>query len=184
MGLSEKARKRTEFLSNIAILAGVVILAALLFKGYTAKSAAIPAILKPSVGMRLPLGGNAIPLHSQTLVLALRQGCHYCAESAPFYQSLLKEAPKELHFLAVLPPGNDKSYVQQLGLAIADVRLVEFKSLQINATPTLMLLDASGRVVHTWVGALSQDGEAEVRDALHINQAGISCVSCDSSKLD
>ena len=134
-------------------------------------------VLKPEPGEVLTIDGETFSSYSKTLVVAMREGCQYCAESVPFYQSLLRQMSgvSEIRFLAVLPPGSDRNYPSRLGLKFNDVRLLEFKSLKLNATPTLLLLDSKGQISNVWVGKLSVAGEKEVLQALGLDGNGSCC---------
>src|SRR6516162_5447315 len=104
----------------------------------------------------------------QTLVLALRKGCHFCEDSAPFYQRLAAQ-PQQAGstIVAVFPDTADavKEVVQSEGLRIHALAGVPFEKLKIDATPTLLLVNRSGTVVNAWIGMLSPRQELEVMKA-------------------
>jgi hypothetical protein len=109
-----------------------------------------------------------------TLVLALQRGCHFCAESAPFYKRLgaLAGNSKKLHFTAVLPQPvtQSKQYLASLGLEFGDVRQASLGTLRIPGTPTLLLVDSQGVVKNVWVGRLTAAGETQVLNTLGLVQ--------------
>jgi len=109
--------------------------------------------------------------HPETLVLAIRKGCPYCEASLPFYKQLsgLEHQGKiHAHLLAVMPDGsstgNEELHGQ--GIDIDGVFSQPLASIQVLGTPTLLLLDASGKVKNAWVGQLSPVAETEVVAAL------------------
>lgn len=107
--------------------------------------------------------------NKQTLLLVLREGCHFCNDSAEFYQRLLKEsqASAKTTFIAVLPGTVDDSrkYLERLGVPVAEVRQAELGALGVRGTPTLLLINDKGVVTRSWVGRLPTDKEAEVISA-------------------
>lgn len=84
-------KQRIEVVANIAIIVFLVSIGVLYFVSFLRsrpKTSAVPNEVK--VGEQLAaLPGYNWRSHAHTLVLALRYGCHYCEESAPFYRHLL-----------------------------------------------------------------------------------------------
>jgi len=108
--------------------------------------------------------------HDQTLVLGLRKGCHFCEDSAPFYQRLVahqQQGGSHSTIVAVFPDNADtvKQVVQSEGLGIHALGGVPLEKLKISATPTLLLVDRSGTVRNAWIGMLSPRQELEVMRA-------------------
>ena len=109
--------------------------------------------------------------HRHTLVLALNTGCHFCEESIPFYQRLVDtQAPggNDLGIVAVFP--NDPEMVHQFmtkdNLGIRSLANIPLERVQVNATPTLILVDSNGRVERSWVGTLTPADELELFHSL------------------
>ncbi|MGH9596122.1 MAG: peroxiredoxin family protein, partial [Edaphobacter sp.] len=105
--------------------------------------------------------------HPETLVLALREGCPFCEASYPFYRKLNElETHNGLraHLLAVMP--NDKtsgaSELKSAGLTIDGVFDQPLNSIKVTGTPTLLLVNAQGRVTQAWVGQLPSSREKDV----------------------
>jgi len=100
------------------------------------------------------------------VVLALSSKCHFCSESAPFYQRLNDEVAqlRDARLIAVFPQEVDeaKQYLSALGVKIEDVRNASLNSIGVNGTPTLVIIDSKGRIEQSWVGKLSPEREAEV----------------------
>ena len=100
-----------------------------------------------------------------TLVLALQRGCRYCDESAPFYRRLWQQrSGSEPRILAVVP--GDKAevgkYLEDLGVVVDGIVNASLSDIHVSATPTLVLVDRSGRVSNVWVGKLDSNRENEV----------------------
>jgi len=108
--------------------------------------------------------------NKQTLLLVLREGCHFCNDSAGFYQRLVKEsqASGNTIFVAVLPGTVDDSrkYLGHLAVPITEVRQEGLGALGVRGTPTLLLINDKGVVTKSWVGRLRADKEREVISAV------------------
>ena len=109
--------------------------------------------------------------HRRTLVLALDSGCHFCQDSAPFYQRLAqaqRTSADDVEIVALFP--NDAEAVQQLmkdkWLALRSVSAVPLEKLGITGFPTLLLVGRDGRVERTWLGLLTAHEELEVLNSV------------------
>lgn len=166
--------KRIEILANVAIIAVAVLLAVVLVKKFVlADAASPPAHAEVKVGSKIALPGIDWSKSDQHLVLVLQKGCHFCAESAPFYQKLIRETAgrNDLQLIATLPQSVDESrqYLGEMGLSINEIKQVAPSSVGAPGTPTLLLVDASGAVTDAWVGKLPPAKEDEVLRRLKLN---------------
>jgi hypothetical protein len=122
-----------------------------------------------AVGSAISLPGINWGQNKQTLLLVLRDGCHFCSDSAGFYQRLVKEsqAPGNTGFVAVLPGTVDDSrkYLEHLGVPITEVRQEGLNALGVRGTPTLLLINDKGVVTRSWIGRLPANKEDEVISA-------------------
>jgi hypothetical protein len=105
--------------------------------------------------------------HDHTLVLALRNGCHFCEASMPFCRKLAdleKSKQIDAHLIAVLP--DEATAVRQLEqtqeLAVEALPGVDLSQVKVDGTPTLLLVDRQGRVPKVSIGQLAAAGEADV----------------------
>jgi len=100
---------------------------------------------------------------TRTVVLALSTTCHFCSESAPFYQKLQQQKPNSVRLVAVLPEAveDSRNYLNKLGVSVSTSDIVQssLASVGVSGTPTLLFIDNQGSVTDSWVGKLS-DGEA------------------------
>jgi hypothetical protein len=100
---------RPNLLQNIANLATIlvsVLLSAVLIKVFLLpQKFSAPIGAQPLVGLNIKqsLPGVDWAKNKRTLVLALSTQCHFCTESAPFFQRIRKETTKDLKMVAVLP---------------------------------------------------------------------------------
>ena len=117
-------------------------------------------------GTKLSLPGVNWARNKETLLLALQQGCHYCTESAEFYQRLLRERAggRKIRVIAVLPQKvNDaSSYLASLGVRVDKVVQAPLDAVDVRGTPTLLLVNKKGVVTKSWVGRLPAARETEV----------------------
>jgi len=119
-------------------------------------------------GVSLPsLTGYQWSGHRETLLLAVRSGCHYCQDSRTFYARLKQmESSGELnaHLLAVLPDDKDSgtAFLRSGNAEIEAVFDQPLNNIQVLGTPTILLVDSHGTVVREWVGRLSRDAEEAV----------------------
>ncbi|MET0650359.1 MAG: hypothetical protein ABW208_27440 [Pyrinomonadaceae bacterium] len=157
-------------MANVAIILVAAVLCAVLIKQYV-----LPASPNPppsqvqrkqvSKGDKISVPGVDWGQSGQTLLMALSTGCHYCTESAPFYQRLSRErAGKSVRLVALFPQQTDESrqYLNGLGVTVDEVQQVSPGAVDVPGTPTLILVDGQGTVRNVWVGKLSEGKEVEV----------------------
>jgi hypothetical protein len=164
--------RRVEMSANVIIVTCGLLFAVRYFMPGLASSAPAPVTI--AAGAKLGLESVDWSAHDQTVVLAVREGCHYCAESGPFYQRLTKalEQSPNVHMVAVLPgeTAQSKKYLDAMGVPVGDIRQAELASLKVPYTPTLLVLDRSGVVRDVYVGKLSADKEAQVLNRLGLSE--------------
>jgi hypothetical protein len=160
-----KLYKRAELVANVAIIIVAVVLCAVMVQRFFLTKPARPSPVV-AVGTKVNLSGVEWAKNGKTLLVVLQKGCRFCAESAPFYQRLVRDtAGREgLRLVAVLPQQVDegKQYLNDLGVLIDEVRQAPPNDLGVRGTPTLLLLDGSGVVTDSWVGKLTPEKEDEV----------------------
>jgi hypothetical protein len=166
--------------ANVAIIIAAALLSAVLIKSYIIAKPDGPAqasnrIIEPNRATRAPvdvqiqpgikigLSGVDWAKNGRTLLLAVSDKCHFCSESAPFYQRLAKQHGK-IRLVAVLPQPVDegKKYLDGLNVNVDEIRQAPLTSIGIKGTPTLILVDENGAAVQAWRGKLTSDKEAEV----------------------
>lgn len=123
-----------------------------------------------SVGSYAAVPGVNWAENKQTLVLVLRDGCHFCTDSAAFYRRLAQEsrARAGTKLVAVLPGAveDSRGYLDGLGVPITEVRRAGLGAVGVSGTPTLLLVNDKGVVTKSWVGQLPAEKEAEVIEVL------------------
>ena len=108
--------------------------------------------------------------HDRTVVLVLRKGCHFCEDSAPFYQRLVTKQQQDgssTGIVAVFPDAADavKEVVQSEGLGVRALAGVPLERLKVSGTPTVLMVDRNGTVLNAWIGMLSPRQELDVMRA-------------------
>lgn len=183
-----KFAKAVEVTTNLSIIAVALIGATVLVKNYLLRPVTAPvenaraagngnpsrenqrangsAPSGPTAGTQISLPGINWNDSEETVVIALSNKCHFCTESAPFYQRLTQElaASKKVRVVAVFPQevGEGKKYLDGLNVPITDIAQAQLSSVGVKGTPTLVLVDKSGTVKQAWVGRLTADRETEV----------------------
>jgi|SRR5919206_4631908 hypothetical protein len=167
--------KKIELVANVSIIVAALAFTFVLAKRYFAP--VLPLAAPQRAAANIPNGAKADFINvdwgksDRTLLLVLQAGCHFCTESAPFYQRLARETAQKsgVHLVAVLPQdvAEGSKYLNSLGVPIEDVRQAQLDTLGVSGTPTLILIDGKGVVMKSWVGKLTGDREAEVLDQLH-----------------
>ena len=157
--------KKIELVANIAIILVALVICAVVVQKYFLSGNRVgePPVIK--VGTKVALPGVDWAQNHKTLLMVLQKGCHFCTESAPFYQRLVQEtANKGVKLVAVLPhpEAEARDYLQTLSVPIADVRQAPLGSINVAGTPTLILVDDKGQVAAAWVGKLPGEAESEV----------------------
>lgn len=171
--------KRVEFLSNLGIIVVAILLGGVLVNHYllpaSPKSAPVEsAPIKP--GMKLSLSGVDWEKGDKTLLLVLSTNCHFCTESASFYQRLAQQKAMrgDVRMIAMLPQSLDEAqkYLSDHGISVDGITQAAPGAVYARATPTLIMVDRTGSVVESWVGKLPPEKEVEVMNRFLGNHSG------------
>jgi thioredoxin-related protein len=163
-------RAKIEVVANIVVILLAVVIGSVYLKDRFSPPRTQSNEVK--AGDRLPrLDGWDWGAHDRSLVLVLKKGCHFCEDSAPFYQRLATKQQEDLSntaIVAVFPDAADsvKEVVQSEGLGIHALSGVPLERLKVSGTPSLLLVDRGGTVLNAWVGMLSPRQEVEVMNAV------------------
>ena len=104
---------------------------------------------------------------SYTLILVVQQECPTCAASMPFYRRITDRANGDVQVVVAAPARNVgiRRYLGAHGVEPDSIVLLGpegNEALPVSMTPTLLLTDSSGRVLHAWVGKLSREAEEDL----------------------
>lgn len=168
--------KKFDLLTNIAIIVVALIAGATLIKNqWTGKQSQLKVPMRtasptPYQGTHISLREMDWSAKDKTMVFVLSTKCHFCSESVPFYQSVLRKTSALPHLAAVAVFPQDeleaKSYADKSGLPFDRIVHSDLKSIAIRGTPTLLLVDSKGIVQRSWAGQLSKKQESDVMDSL------------------
>jgi hypothetical protein len=169
--LSENARFRRIATGafDFALVVAVVLAGFYFYRTHAARPAA-SLRPHPAIGQVLPLAVNWSK-SPKTLVIVMQKDCHFCTASAPFYRKLrsIETTSNAFSMIAALPQEQfvAQGYLSELGLSVDETVKTSLASLSVGGTPTLLLVDRSGRVINVWVGQLqTEKQEAEVLKAI------------------
>lgn len=117
---------------------------------------------------------NVVPAGSdRALVVAVSPQCHFCNDSLPFYKTLVDQRNQKgsgVKFVAAVPNEAAKAEESQkftgAGVQVDNMVHLDFASIKVPGTPTLLLVDKQGKVLDVWVGKLDGDREKEVLETL------------------
>jgi len=158
-------RRNLEIVANVTVISMALVVGFVVLTDYVRSYHTSHSIAAGDRIANIP--GVDWTQHPRTLVLALNTNCHYCQDSLPFYQKLAQaqgSGSEDLELVAAFP--NDAKQVRKFTrdepLPIKSVSSVAFDKWHVAGTPTLLLVDAQGRVERTWVGILTARQELEL----------------------
>lgn len=164
MRISDKTKRRLEIAANIAILVVAIIIVRNLIWPSTPK----PQVEEPKIGSTLSLPGIRWDERA-TLVLVMQKGCRYCEESSDFYRRLYDQRSGSRPRMIAAVPGERSdiaSYLSEHGVVVDEIVNTSLANINVAFTPTLLLVNRSGKVSDVWVGKLDTSKEAEVTERL------------------
>src|SRR5882672_7848799 len=161
--------KRIELVANLAIIAVAILLGTVLVRSYLLPWLRPPQQIATSSlrpGMQLSLPGVDWKGNGRTLLLALSTQCHFCTESAQFYQRICQERAKapNVRLVAVFPQpvSEAEKYLSDIGVTVDELKQARLDSIGVGGTPTLIMTDSEGVVADSWRGRLPSEKESEV----------------------
>lgn len=159
--------------ANIAIILVCAIAAVVLVRNqfFPSRPPGAPGVEKgetfAALKQAVPTGAN------RALVVAVSPTCHFCNDSLPFYKHLLDERNQKgsaVKFVAAVPTEDAKAPESEkfsnAGVQPDNVVHIDFSTIKIPGTPTLLLVDNNGKVLNVWVGKLDEGGEKDVLKVL------------------
>lgn len=160
--------KKVEVLISTAILILSVFISGFLIHKYIFSPSNPPESVR-IVNKQITLPDVNWSEQSKTLIIALQTSCGFCNESAPFYKHLIESVKsKNIKLVAVIPTDikESRTHLDKLGLTNLDVKQASLESIQVDGTPTLILVNDKGEITNYWVGKLPPDKESEVINKL------------------
>jgi len=124
----------------------------------------------PKAGTEIAISGVDWAKNHKTVLLVLASDCSFCRNSAEFHRVVAGHERPGLHVIALFKRTDTvetaKAYLVKHGITVQDVRTAGLSSVSAVGTPTIEVVDGTGHVVRSWVGALDPTGEQEVLTVL------------------
>jgi thioredoxin-related protein len=161
--LKDNFRKQIEVAANVGIIIVALAIGVTLIRNSRGDQSQPHQTIK--IGSKLAVKDTNWGANGRSIVLALSTTCHFCAESSGFYQKVVRLAQQQhLHTIAVFPQSipEVQAYLNKQGIAVDETKQAELSSLDINGTPTLLLVDENGIVCNVWIGKLSAEKEKDM----------------------
>jgi len=153
--------KYLDKMANIAVIVAVVVFLGLVVRGDIGWHRATPPPAQELVGKSVSLPGVQFPRGRNWLLLVVSTTCHFCKDSMPFYRQLAEKARGRLDIVAVLPQpqAEAQKFLQDAGVEANQIVSASPGAVGTRGTPTVLLVDGSGKVVQAWVGRLDENGQ-------------------------
>lgn len=159
--------KKIEMAANIGIVITAVLVVILFVRNYTHRQSEPERTV--ALNSKFALKDVNWQANDKTLVFGVSTTCHFCTDSAPFYRKLVEACKQQhVHTVAVLPqtPAEAQAYLAGEGVSVDEIRQATLSDLNINGTPTLVLVNRGGVVKRVWLGELPSTKENEVVTSL------------------
>ena len=169
-----KLKNSLETITNLAVLLAASGVLIALSWGYFAQSQTPLAVAGMQRGQSLAqLPTVDYAGKTQTLLIAMNTQCQYCTESVSFYNTLadrVRPGSKGTRIVAVFPNKKDEvqKYVDSNGFRLETLADVDFATLNVSFTPTVMLVDSHGKLIDFWIGKVSTDIEQQILSTVSI----------------
>jgi hypothetical protein len=163
-----------ELAANLAIIVAVIVgVTVWLHRPNTAGPLSNTSVTRPSetkystLGTQIAIPGVDWSTHKATLVVAISAACHYCVASTPFYSEMTHSA-HVAPIVVVMPQEEQdaRTFLREHDIKPGGVVSANLASIQVSATPTLLLISSSGIVTKEWVGELTNRQRNEVIESL------------------
>ena len=169
-----KFLKPIEHIANVLIIVVAVLCLAVVAQRYfrpeqPPQPPTAPAFKTPAIGSTISSLDVDWTRNKKNVLLVLQEGCRYCTESADFYKTLVQQTKdKGVSVTAVLPQDSEvaRKYLDKLQLSEINTQQSALNSLDVSATPTLIVADDKGQVEKVWVGKLPSEKQNEVLAAV------------------
>lgn len=169
---SVTSAKAVERVANVFVILGIAVFLGMVLYSHFSKPGSRPrpqpAMAEALRGRTVQVSGLSFPRARASLLLVISTKCHFCQESLPFYRALSADFKGKADLLAVLPQPQPEAaaFLNAASVQVAQVATASPSQLGVSGTPTLLLLDSSGKVQEVWLGRLDEAGQAQVRKRL------------------
>jgi thioredoxin-related protein len=167
--MKTEVSKKLETVTNLVIIVVAIILGFVLIQKYFRSENPEKMPTEIVKGTKVSLPDVSWRQNQKTLLLVLQKNCRFCSESMPFYKTLVEKSKvKGVQLIAVLPDSREEGvqYLKENGVDIQEIRQSRINEINVQGTPTLILLNDKGEVENSWVGKLPSEKETEVIENL------------------
>jgi thioredoxin-related protein len=161
--------KYLDRVANVAVIVAVAVFLVLAARGeFSRRTSPSPHAADALVGTKISLPGILFPAQNDTLILGISKTCHFCKDSLPWYKDLTVRLQGKVNVVAVLPQAQTEAenYLRGEGLSGTQVISANLDKIGVYATPTLLLVDNTGKVKSAWVGKQDDAGQQKVLAAV------------------
>lgn len=116
-----------------------------------------------------PVDGIDFHTADRSLLIFVRSTCSFCTASMPFYSRLVEAAVGstgrlQVAMLSTEPVATTRRYIAAHQIDPDRVLVGQGANFKIAGTPTIVLVDAKGKVLRVWRGKVPEDVEANIID--------------------
>lgn len=166
-----KTYPRTEFLANVAIVFVSVLFVLLIIQKFFFPGFTESPHLQIQNGTNVEIKNIDWDKNYKTLVLYVSNGCKFCTDSMPFYRTLANESTKNNTAVVIVSPDSEmatKKYLNENRVKSVEVRQASLSYIGVPGTPTILLVDKSGKIERSWIGKLKPETEKEVIEQMRL----------------
>lgn len=102
--------------------------------------------------------------NSNTILLVLDAKCQYCTQSLAFYKKLIVESKEKSNVWVIavfkIKAEEVEHYLKDHGINIEFIPNVNLVELKVDATPTIIWVDANRKIVGSYEGVLNEKQES------------------------
>lgn len=151
-------------IANVAIIVAVVVFLVMVFRGEIGwrKAPPYPGVSSATlVGTAVKLPSVDLPRDRSSLLIVVSTECHFCRDSLPFYRELTARTRGKVQVVAVLPQAQPEArkFLGDAGIEADRIVTATPETLGVRGTPTVLLVDGSGKVKQVWEGQLDEAGQ-------------------------
>jgi thioredoxin-related protein len=164
-----KYAAKIDLITNILTIIVAILLIGLFVQRYVFPFVSGTGSISPTIGKTILVDNLDTSKSSKNVLIVMMKGCRYCEASMGFYKTLMQENQgTAIKFVAVFPPGTEdvNGYLGKYGITGLDVKYSELSAVNVDGTPTIIVIDQNGKVTRWWMGQLSIEREKEVMDFL------------------
>jgi peroxiredoxin len=100
-----------------------------------------------------------------TLVLFARASCSACQKGQPFLASLVADLRDRADVVVVGGSAEDAEFARSIGVDDSRIQMAP-AGLRVRVTPTLVLVDRAGTILHAWEGVGPEEKQTAIAQAL------------------